>query len=411
MQCETGVFLPRLCSEWRPPEIIGAAALTTEAMGGTGLDVLSRWIDAADVDPAARLYDGSILRQLALRRLEGLAMQASALSAAQVFRVRRPAVGRATVRVLALAAPGDLMINTPLDFITNHLNVQLDVLFVLPDCPLPEVIPEHDVLFVAISEADATLRARLQELCAVWPRPVVNEPSALPSLARDVLSQRLADVAGVLSPMTIRVGGEDIDAVPLPAEGFPLLFRPIGSHAGQGLLKLDDMAGLRAAVSGLGGGDFFLTQYVDYRSVDGLFRKYRVGFIAGAPFLCHMAVSEHWMVHYLNAGMTECAAKRADEAQAMAAFDSGFAVRHRAAFAALHAVLPFDVYSIDCAEVPDGRLVLFEADTAAIIHAMDPVDLFPYKHEQMRRFFAEFGSFLRSKAGLVGLCDYGAEAR
>ena len=76
-----------------------------------------------------------------------------------------------------------------------------------------------------------------------------------------------------------------------------------------------------------------------------------------------MAISSNWMVHYLNAGMTESAEKRAEEAQAMATFDAGFARRHAAAFEALHERLGFDYYSIDCAETRDGRLLVFEADT------------------------------------------------
>ena len=47
------------------------------------------------------------------------------------------------------------MLNTPLDFITNHLDVRLDLLFVVPDTPLPATIPDHDVAFFAVGEADA----------------------------------------------------------------------------------------------------------------------------------------------------------------------------------------------------------------------------------------------------------------
>jgi len=67
-----------------------------------------------------------------------------------------------------------------------------------------------------------------------------------------------------------------------------------------------------------------------------------------------------------------------------------------AAFAALHARLGLDYMGIDCAELPDGRLLLFEADTAMIVHAMDPPDLFAYKAAPMRKLFAAFEAMLRS---------------
>ena len=124
-----------------------------------------------------------------------------------------------------------------------------------------------------------------------------------------------------------------------------------------------------------------------------------MGFIDRQPFLCHMAVSQHWMVHYLNAGMAESVEKRNQEAQAMADFDAGFARRHAAAFDALHERLGFDFYSIDCAETRDGRLLVFEADAVAIIHMMDSHETFPYKQPQMRKVFAAFDAMLRRRAG------------
>jgi hypothetical protein len=71
-----------------------------------------------------------------------------------------------------------------------------------------------------------------------------------------------------------------------------------------------------------------------------------------------------------------------------------------AAFDALHEWLGFDYYSIDCAETQDGRLLVFEADAASIIHLMDPPDLFPYKQPQMRKVFAAFEAMLRRRAAL-----------
>ncbi len=111
-----------------------------------------------------------------------------------------------------------------------------------------------------------------------------------------------------------------------------------------------------------------------------------------------MAVSQHWMVHYLNAGMTESAAKRAEEARFMAAFDSDFAVKHEAALRAIAERVGLEYFAIDCGETPDGRLLLFEADVAMIVHAMDPPDMFPYKAPQMRKVFDAFHAMLHNHA-------------
>src|ERR1700680_1865526 len=82
-------------------------------------------------------------------------------------------------------------------------------------------------------------------------------------------------------------------------------------------------------------GEFYIAPFVDYRGPDGLFRKYRIALIDGEPFACHMAISEHLMVHYLKAGMRESAEKRAEEARFMAGFDNDFRRRHATAFRAI----------------------------------------------------------------------------
>ena len=399
--------IPRPSGTCQPPSVIGAAALSTAAMHGASPGELAATIPCADIDPAAQLYDASIVRQLAWQRAVGLRVQDQALAASPLFRIRRETGSDGGLRLLALMVPGDLMANTPIDFITNYLDVRLDLLFVTPGEGLPATVPDHDVALFAASDADTAMVERLRSLFASWPRPAVNDPGLLPRLARDRLAELLTDVPDICSPPTVAVtrarlddllrDGGDIGEL-LPGCCYPVLVRPKGSHAGRDLHKIDDPDSLASHLKFSFASDYFVTAFVDYRSPDGLYRKYRVTFIDRRPLLCHMPSSQNWMVHYLNAGMTESADKRADEAQAMATFDSGFAARHSAAFDALHRRLPFDYYSIDCSELPDGRLLMFEADNAAIIHLMDPEDMFPYKHVQMRRVFSAFGDMLRRRA-------------
>ena len=105
------------------------------------------------------------------------------------------------------------------------------------------------------------------------------------------------------------------------------------------------------------------------------------------------------MVHYLNAAMLDSPENRAEEARMMATFDEDFAVRHSEAFSVLVRRIGLDYFGIDCGETRDGRLLLFEADVAMIVHDMDPPDLFPYKAPQMRKVFDAFQAMvLRASA-------------
>jgi glutathione synthase/RimK-type ligase-like ATP-grasp enzyme len=60
------------------------------------------------------------------------------------------------------------------------------------------------------------------------------------------------------------------------------------------------------------------------------------------------------------------------------------------AFDSLVRTFGLDYFGIDCAETQDGRLVVFEADVAMIVHAMDSAELYPYKKPAMEKLFAAF---------------------
>ena len=106
------------------------------------------------------------------------------------------------------------------------------------------------------------------------------------------------------------------------------------------------------------------------------------------------AISSHWMIHYLNAGMADSAEKRAEEERCFASFDSGFALRHAQALRTIYERMGLDYLGIDCAETATGELLIFEVDSNMVVHALDPVDTFPYKQAQMQKVFAAFRALL-----------------
>ena len=112
-----------------------------------------------------------------------------------------------------------------------------------------------------------------------------------------------------------------------------------------------------------------------------------------------MVVSLHWMLHYLNAGMECSESKRAEEARAFETFDTGFGRRHRAALNAMAERLALEYFTIDCGETAGGDLLLFEADTAGIVHDMDSPERFPYKRPHMEAVFSAFREMLAWRAG------------
>jgi glutathione synthase/RimK-type ligase-like ATP-grasp enzyme len=326
-----------------------------------------------------------------------LEMQARALKHRRIYRVAgHPAP---TLRLLALMGPGGMSHNTPLDFVVDRSPVQLDWLFVAPDQELPEAIPDHDVLIVAIGESgrETPALAHVERLLASWPRPVLNRPERVGRCARDVVCELLRHTVGLQVAATRRVARVDLHAPQSPAT-----IRPVGSQAGKGLEKIETQAELDDYRGRHADPAFYVSDFVDYRSPDGLFRKLRIALIDGRPYVCHVAIAEHWMVHYKTAGMFDSHEKRLEEAATMRAFEHDFAFRHGAALRAIADALGLDYVVIDCAEARDGRLLLFEADNRAWIHASDPVGLFPYKPALMQKAFDAFAAMLRDRKATAG---------
>lgn len=389
---------------------LGLANLMRRHLAGEDLTQLGQSLLArATQDPndAASLFDAAIMLQFRDNPALALQLQREALKLCRHYVI--PAALPVRLRLLALMAPGELMANVPIECLLEDSDIELHLYYALPGETAPAAIPEHDLLFVAIGESQPNHRLLTDWLphLAAWPRPILNNPRYIARVARDTAARRLQGLPGIAMPPTWRVGRETLRQL---AEGrptvrtitselaFPLILRPLDSHAGHDLSKTDTPAQLAAQLQTLPDDEFFVAPFIDYRSPDGLFRKYRVILIAGQPFACHMGISSHWMIHYLNAGMADSPAKRAEEAAFMADFEHAFAVRHGPALAAIDHAIGLDYLGIDCAELPDGRLLIFEVDHAMVVHAMDPVDLFPYKQAAMQTIFTAFRTMLLQAA-------------
>jgi len=400
-----------VADEQYPATPIGLPALCKMAFDG--LDLAPVWNKLihrvnAQSDDAAALLDLSTIAQLQGRPQDRQELQAAALKLQQVY--RRPAAIAAPrpLKLLAFMAPGDFMANTPLEFMLEGSSIVLDMMYVVPGMVLPEP-PEHDVALVAIDESDATapVLREISNFVKSWPRPVINAPDRIARLTRAGTWELLKSAPGIVIPMNARIdratfasvaaGEVAIESI-LDGGGFPIIARPFWSQAGLGLVKLDDATAIDAYLREWTDAEFYLAPFVDYSSADGLFRKARIAIIEGRPFVCHMAISQHWMIHYLNANMREDAERRAEEARFMANFDSDFGARHAAAFQAIAERSGLEYLPIDCGETKDGKLLVFEVGTAMIVHSMDPPDLFPYKRPQMEKVFKAFQAMLHNAA-------------
>jgi hypothetical protein len=390
---------------------IGLARLAKMSFAGLDLRPLWRSLIAKLFDGSAEageLLDLSLIAQLLGDKQAGVAIQDQVLLSHQLF--RSPcAVAKPRLRILALAAATDMGSNTPIEFLLEESGIELTTLYVIPEVELPQPLPDHDLAIVIASDSEEC-RAALRKIdlaASHWPQPLLNAPQFVCNLDRDKLHRLLHGIAGLEIPETTAVMRAQLSALShsllaardIAADlAFPVIVRPRGSHAGAGLAKLDDRAAMQRYLDGRQEQEFFISRFVDYSDSDGLFRKYRIVFVDGRSYACHMAIADRWDIWYLNAGMSASVSKRLEEETFIRTFDIDFARRHAIALNGIADRIGLEYFTIDCAENEDGELLIFEADNAAIVHNLDAPDIFPYKSPQMRKIFAAFAAMLCRRA-------------
>jgi hypothetical protein len=363
-----------------------------ESLRALAYDVLRR--DPASRDAHLRLYE---VEQMLGQPGAAIAHLRQALRTSRV--VTLPAQQQpATLSVLALSRVAQWEANAPLELIVDPIHTTLHRLYIDDDdTELPSgELPPYDVLFNAIGESERArpalaLAQRFAEHAGVEP---VNSPPIVARLGRTDVALRFQDSVTILAPAVERVGMTALRALDVT---LPLIVRPVGSQAGYALARVDDTEELRAYLDGQLHDAYFVTPFIDYQNEDGLYRKYRVMFVGGKPYPCHLAISPRWMIHYYNAAMAEHQWMRDEEARYIADLDAVFNGPLRAALAEIAGAIPLDYFGIDCGVAPDGRLLLFEADAAMLVHGTDPPELYPYKRDGFQRIQTALMKLLRER--------------
>jgi hypothetical protein len=156
------------------------------------------------------------------------------------------AATRERLRVGVLLAPGAH--NTPTGFILDPTAYDLELIFMLAsfDYPHARIKASYDVLFNAIGDADraAAALARADAFADAVGLPIANHPRLIADTGRDRMAARLASIDHCMVPPTVRRATASLrrrgaGAALTRTIGWPLLVRPVGSHGGTDLARLD----------------------------------------------------------------------------------------------------------------------------------------------------------------------------
>jgi tetratricopeptide (TPR) repeat protein len=327
---------------------------------------------AAELDPAdaASRYALAELATLARDEATAAGWFAAAFARERLFSPPRPLAGAKHALVLGLAGPWPR--NMPLDFVVDETRWTLHRWF-LPDAErAARALPPVDLIVNALGEsrAGAEALADAQAILGAAGLPSINAPGRVPALARDRLAATLAGVPGVRTPEARRLTRDALERGDVAGLAYPLLVRPLDSHGGRGLEKLDAPAALGDYLARIVAEAYDCSAYVDYRSADGWSRKYRIMFVDGVAYPYHLAIDDAWMVHYYRTGTTATPWMNDEEARFLASPEHAIAGWHDAV-PAIAAAFGLDYVGIDCAQLPDGTILVFEADAAMLVHALD----------------------------------------
>jgi len=262
-------------------------------------------------------------------------------------------------------------------------------------------LPAFDAVFNAVGDADLAgpTRAPIDAFLARCPLRVINAPAKVALTARNNLPNLLDGIEGVCTPKVARLMAEDLAfdglarCVAKAGLELPLLFRPIGSHGGQGLVRADTEAELALLTVGAGE-DAYATVFHEYQSADGWRRKYRVIFVDRAPYPYHLAISRDWLVHYESADMPGDPDRLAEERRFL---DDPQAALGAAAYAAVGEIgrrLDLDYCGVDFSILPDGRVLVFEANATMLVHRERERGPLKHKNAAVERICAAFQALL-----------------
>jgi hypothetical protein len=354
--------------------------------------------------------DGYIALGNEFLRTKELERSRSMFEAAQALRplLHKPASTRTPAfTVLMLDTPGAGC--TPLDYLSGRAAYARNFYCVLPkESEHVELLKSGGaVAFNMIGDADngAEILPFALALADRLGLPTVNHPRLVMDSGREAMASRLAGTPHCRVPKTLRLPASVLAQAPangvLGELAMPLLVRKAGTHGGDIFEKLGDLASIAAFAGAHTDADFYVTEYVDYRSADGFFRKYRFICIAGQLLPYHLAIHDDWMVHHFRTDMANQPWMRQEEEAFLERPHEVFDEARQRAVLAMATATGLDYCGVDIGLDADGDVVFFESNATMLVH--DEKDgPFVYKNPYVARIKLAFDAMLARMAGSAG---------
>lgn len=290
--------------------------------------------------------------------------------------------------------------NTPYEDLISDSCYDADVVLILPGHSDDPRAVNADVVVNLVSEADLgrDIVAQAGDFVDSIGKPVINHPQLILGTDRQSIAQRLAAIAGAVVPATIRVEATALYRFlctnTLP--GINLIARHAGTHGGDKMELLSTSRELSAFAEQAGDQPLYLTDFFDYRSPDGFYRKYRFIFVGDEILPYHLAIGDVWKVHHMSTRMADVEWMRKEEQAFLERPHDVFGTGAMAALDAIRREVGLDYFGIDCSLDSEGRVVVFEVNASMLIHLHNTG--FEYKTKHVMRIKQAFEQLLERRA-------------
>jgi len=263
--------------------------------------------------------------------------------------------------------------NTPADFLKRDFQVFEILLGGVPGDPTR--IPRAHVVFNSICDADSNKKTLniAENLINRLKLPAINHPAKVKLTSREDIPKTLSDIKGIRVPKTVRFAPKSTDDVLKTMEensiGFPFIFRMAGFHGGENMELIEDIGQLKNIRKlPMDGRNYYIIEYLNYKSKDGLFRKYRFFVIDGEAYPRHVIISDSWNIHAADRERVMDKDQRLlDEEKA---FLEGFDPSKTEIFRDMHKRLGLDYFGVDCNFGDDGLANIFEVNCCFRLEAV-----------------------------------------
>ena len=307
------------------------------------------------------------------------------------------------VLIIQSSGAGNLVFNT---ILAKETNTRL--LFTIEHTTESQLhdLPSFDIAFNVLGNPDfldAEIIHRFEDFARITGHNMLNEINSVTKTRRDLAPTLFQGIKNMLIPQVVRMTANEIHALQSNRAfathdiRFPVIIRPAGGHGGRDVHLIQSPESF-CEFQIQDSEAFYIIQFFDYKSDDGFYRKYRTLFVGRKLHHYHLAVSKNWMVHYFSADMLAEQFKRDEE---KAFLEQPEKVLGKAVISALEEVaarMDLDYCGIDYSIMPDGRLIVFEANPLISVYPVDP-EKFGYKVKHVNAIFAAVEEMLQRKAG------------